>query len=83
MGEVSTIGRIRVVNKPILPGVFRYNLSRLFEVDLGEQGSEQEAFQSLRILIAEDNPINRKLLASMLKSLKFDVDTVNDGHQHS
>jgi two-component system sensor histidine kinase/response regulator len=79
VGQVSTIGRIRVVNKPILPSVLRYNLSRLFEVDLGESGSVDEAFQSLRILIAEDNPINRKLLKSMLMSLEFDVDTVNDG----
>jgi two-component system sensor histidine kinase/response regulator len=79
IGQISAIGRIRVVNKPILPSVLRYNLSRLFEVDLGESNSAEEVFQSLRVLIAEDNPINRKLLKSMLKSLKFDVDTVNDG----
>ncbi len=79
VGQVSAIGRIRCVNKPILPGVLRYNLSRLFEVDLREPGQAEKAFQSLRILIAEDNPINRKLLSSMLKSLDFDVDTVNDG----
>jgi CheY-like chemotaxis protein len=79
IGQISTIGRIRVVNKPILPSVLRHNLSRLFEVDLGEQASAEEDFQSLRILIAEDNPINRKLLGGMLKSLGFDVDTVNDG----
>ena len=79
VGQVSTIGRLRVVNKPILPSVLRYNLSRLFEIDLGEQSSVDEGFQSLRILIAEDNPINRKLMNGMLKSLEFDVDTVNDG----
>ncbi len=79
VGKVSSIGRIRVVNKPILPSVLRYNLSRLFEIDLGEQGAVDEGFQSLRILIAEDNPINRKLMNGMLKSLEFDVDTVNDG----
>jgi CheY-like chemotaxis protein/anti-sigma regulatory factor (Ser/Thr protein kinase) len=79
IGQISAIGRIRVVNKPILPSVLRYNLSRLFEVDLGEHDAEEEGFRALRILIAEDNPINRKLLASMLKSLEFEVDTVNDG----
>ena len=79
VGQVSTIGRIRCVNKPILPSVLRYNLSRLFEVDLGEARVADDDFQSLRILIAEDNPINRKLLGSMLQSLEFDVDTVNDG----
>ncbi len=79
VGQVSTIRSIRCVNKPILPSVLRYNLSRLFEVDLGEPGTVDEVFQSLRILIAEDNPINRKLLKGMLKSLDFEVDTVNDG----
>ena len=79
IGQISAIGRIRVVNKPILPSVLRYNLSRLFEIDLGEARSQEETFQALRILIAEDNPINRKLLKSMLKSLEFDVDTVTDG----
>ncbi len=79
VGQISAIGRIRVVNKPILPSVLRYNLSRLFEVELREPGEAEEAFQSLRILVAEDNPINRKLLSSMLKSLDFEVDTVNDG----
>lgn len=79
IGQVSSIGRIRVVNKPILPSILRYNLSRLFEVDLGESDSREQAFQSMRILVAEDNPINRKLLSSMLKSVGFEVDTVNDG----
>jgi two-component system sensor histidine kinase/response regulator len=79
VGQISTIGRIRCVDKPVLPSVFRYNLSRLFEVDLGESEPVQEDFHALRILVAEDNPINRKLLRSMLKSLEFDVDTVDDG----
>ena len=79
IGQISAIGRIRVVNKPILPSVLRYNLSRLFQVDLGESGSKEEALQSMRILVAEDNPINRKLLTSMLQSLKFDVHSVSDG----
>ena len=79
VGQISTIRGIRCVNKPILPSVLRYNLSRLFELDLGEPGTMGESFQELRILVAEDNPINRKLLKGMLKSLEFDVDTVNDG----
>ncbi len=79
VGQISTIGSIRCVNKPILPSVLHYNLSRLFEVETGERGAEDEDLQSLRILVAEDNPINRKLLNGMLSSLSFDVDTVNDG----
>jgi two-component system sensor histidine kinase/response regulator len=79
VGQISTIGRIRCVDKPVLPSVFRYNLSRLFEVDLGDSEPAEEGFHALRILVAEDNPINRKLLHSMLKSLEFDVDTVDEG----
>lgn len=80
VGQVSSIGKIRCINKPTLPSVLRYNLSRLFELDLGvTSATEEEAFQALKILVAEDNPINRKLLSGMLKSLGFDVDTVNDG----
>jgi signal transduction histidine kinase/CheY-like chemotaxis protein/HPt (histidine-containing phosphotransfer) domain-containing protein len=79
VGQVSTIRSTRCVDKPVLPSVLRYNLSRLFEVDLGEPRPVDDDFQSLRILIAEDNPINRKLLKGMLSSLDFDVDAVNDG----
>ena len=79
VGQISTIDKIRCVNKPILPSVLRYNLSRLFEIDVGESGPAEDALQSLSILIAEDNPINRKLLTSMLKSLEFEVDAVVDG----
>ena len=79
VGQISTIGGVRCVNKPILPSVLRYNLSRVFEVDLDEPGAEETGFQALRILIAEDNPINRKLLKGMLKSLEFDVNSVSDG----
>ena len=79
VGQVSTIRSVRCVDKPVLPSVLRYNLSRLFEVDLGEPRPVDDDFQSLRILIAEDNPINRKLLRGMLSSLDFDVDSVNDG----
>ena len=79
VGQISTIGRIRCVDKPVLPSVLRYNLSRLFEADLGNSEPAEQGFRTLRILVAEDNPINRKLLQSMLKSLEFDVDTVDDG----
>ena len=79
VGQISTIDRLRCVNKPILPGVLRYNLSRLFEIDLQESVPAEDALQDLSILIAEDNPINRKLLTSMLQSLEFAVDAVVDG----
>ncbi len=79
VGQISKISRLRCVNKPILSSALRYNLSRLFEIDVRESGPTEDALQSLSILIAEDNPINRKLLTSMLKSLEYEVDAVVDG----
>ena len=80
VGQISSIGKIRCVNKPVLPSELRHNLCRLFEVDVVESPlADDDIFGALRILVAEDNPINRRLLRRMLKSLDFDVDSVNDG----
>jgi signal transduction histidine kinase/CheY-like chemotaxis protein/HPt (histidine-containing phosphotransfer) domain-containing protein len=80
VGEVSSIGRIRAVNKPVLPSELRHNLYRLLEVDLVDPArSEAVLFETLRILIAEDNPINRKVLKGMLETLGLEADTVVDG----
>jgi len=82
VGDISSIGRIRCVNKPVLPSELRHNLRRLFEQNAGEAlQTTEESFQALRILVAEDNPINRKLLTSMLNSLGFEVESVSDGPQ--
>ncbi|MDH3433042.1 MAG: response regulator, partial [Gammaproteobacteria bacterium] len=80
VGEVSPLGGIRCVNKPILPSELRHNLYRLLEVDdwEGRRNGENEV-RTLRILVAEDNPLNRKLLSRMLESLDHRVDCVDDG----
>lgn len=80
VGAVSSIGKVRVVNKPVLPSELRHNLYRLLEVDIIDPArSEAGLFDSLRILIAEDNPINCKVLKGMLNSLGLEADTVVDG----
>jgi len=80
VGDISSIGRIRCVNKPVLPSELRHNLRRLFEQNAGEaQQTTEESFRALRILVAEDNPINRKLLTSMLNSIGFEVQSASDG----
>ena len=80
VGEVSSIGNIRAVNKPVLPSELRHNLYRLLEVDTVDPSrSDALVAKSLRILIAEDNPINRKVLEGMLRSLDLEADTVCDG----
>jgi signal transduction histidine kinase/DNA-binding response OmpR family regulator len=79
-GEVSSIGGIRCVNKPILPSELRHNLFSVLEVDDWDgKRTEKDGAEALRILIAEDNPLNRKLLSRMLKSLGHKVDCADDG----
>jgi len=80
VGEISSIGKVRCVNKPVLPSELRHNLFKLLEVDVVDRSRmDANLPASLRVLIAEDNPINRKVLRSMLSSLNLAVDTVNDG----
>jgi CheY-like chemotaxis protein/anti-sigma regulatory factor (Ser/Thr protein kinase) len=80
VGEVSSIGNIRAVNKPVLPSELQHNLYRLLEVDIVDPSrSGKQLSKSLSILIAEDNPINRKVLEGMLRSLDLDADSVADG----
>ena len=80
IGEVSPIGGIRCVNKPILPSELRHNLYSVLEVDdwQGKHAVEDDV-RALRILVAEDNPLNRKLLSRMLESLNHNVDCADDG----
>lgn len=80
VGEISSIGNARCVNKPILPSELRHNLFRLLNVDVADPTrTDANLSRSLRILIAEDNPLNRNVLCSMLKSMDLKVDTVEDG----
>jgi len=82
IGEVSALGLTRCINKPVLPLKLRYNLLRSVsdEFDFPEHEAEASGGDtSLRILIAEDNPVNSAVLQSMLKSEGFSADIVVDG----
>ena len=81
VGKISSIGGcVRCVNKPVLPSELRHNLLRAVEAnDTVSTGDVAANDRDLRILVAEDNPINSKLLVRMLKSLDYSVDCVHDG----
>lgn len=80
VGKISSIGGIRCVNKPVLSTELRHNLFRAMEVDDGRNTVEVAASDpDIRILVAEDNPINRNLLLGLLKSLDYPADWVQDG----
>ena len=88
IGEVSTIGRIRCINKPVLPSELRYNLMRSFRgeddtavqqtID-GQESDASDESDEIRILVAEDNPVNQAVLLSMLSAQGYSADTVEDG----
>ena len=85
VGEVTQIGRLRCINKPVLPLVLRYNLTRSLQdeadVESPHAATEEDKNprESLSILIAEDNPVNRNLLLKMLQSEGYDADLAEDG----
>jgi len=85
-GKVSSIGMIRCINKPVLPSELARSLYQLIEngsnsedrSPANDQGVELD--RTLRILVAEDNPVNRQVLLGMLESLGYAADYVEDGN---
>jgi len=84
-GGISSIGRVRCINKPILPSEFSSSLVQLIDpgkstvdvmVSSNDAGDDNAA---LRILVAEDNPVNRQVLTGMLESLGYIADCVENG----
>jgi len=85
VGEVSALGHLSCVNKPVLPLELRFNLLQSVrdELNHGSTGGDAiEGFASVsdvRILIAEDNPVSSGVLRAMLQSEGFGADVVEDG----
>lgn len=84
IGEVSELGGVTCVNKPVLPLELRYKLLRAvegdgvadFDRDLARRAADGE---SIRILVAEDNPVSSGLLQNMLQSEGYAADVVDNG----
>jgi signal transduction histidine kinase/DNA-binding response OmpR family regulator len=85
VGEVSTLGGIRCINKPVLPLELRYNLLRSTRTEAAPPAVAASADEAssesreLRILIAEDNPVSSGVLQSMLRTEGFGADVVDNG----
>jgi CheY-like chemotaxis protein/HPt (histidine-containing phosphotransfer) domain-containing protein len=85
VGEVSALGGIRCINKPLLPLELRYNLLRSVQQEAAaakaDTGREElsDHHSDIRILIAEDNPVSSGVLQSMLSSEGYGADVVEDG----
>jgi CheY-like chemotaxis protein len=49
--------------------------------DSEEEVDESIVIEGMRVLVAEDNPINRKVIEKLLMKLSVDVSVVDDGQQ--
>jgi PAS domain S-box-containing protein len=78
-----------VGTKPIWPAMLHSILTRLLPDSQGEVAkaspasgaSEIECFPNIRVLVAEDNPNNQKVIRLLLKRLGIQPDIVPDGLQ--
>ena len=87
VGEISLVGNIRCVNKPVLASELRHNLLRATGADaefaadriVTEVESELVSPHQLQVLVAEDNTVNSRILLVMLRTLGCFPDLVEDG----
>ena len=81
-------GLIEVESQPGLGSTFRFwirvrvgRLARLPEHDLPTDASPLDPHGALRILLAEDNPVNRKLVEALMGKRGHHVTSVENGSQ--
>jgi len=84
-GQVSSIGRVRCLNKPLQIASYRETLFRMADESrsrkLAAPGNEQSKHlaRPLKVLVAEDNPVNRHVMVGLLSSLGVNPDCVSNG----
>jgi CheY-like chemotaxis protein len=84
---VLLTSNIRCVNKPVLPSELRHNLLRATGADeefaadkiVTDVEAELVSPHQLRVLVAEDNTVNSRILLVMLRTLGCFPDLVEDG----
>jgi signal transduction histidine kinase/CheY-like chemotaxis protein len=87
VGEVSALGYLSCINKPVMPLELRFNLLQSVRGEIDHPSisidsaadDDHAATANLKILIAEDNPVSRGVLLNMLQSEGFTPDAVEDG----
>ena len=73
-----------VITKPVRPALLHATLLRAFDAVADESLSPpklEEGHTSLRVLVAEDNPVNQKVIELMLKKLGVSARIVNNGRE--
>ena len=85
--SIGALGFAALLNKPVVPEALqswlggRSKLSAKVTPFAGSDASDLPAITSLRLLVAEDNLINQKVIAQLLKKLGCRADIVIDGAQ--
>ncbi len=77
------------MNKPVRPSLLRSNLAALIRgtISLPKTSSlplrddSGEAFDALRVLVAEDNPVNQLVIKKVLQKLSITPDLVGNGQE--
>ncbi|MFG1922322.1 response regulator [Cryptosporangium sp. NPDC048952] len=73
-----------VLTKPLRPTVLASTLGRLLDpslVDVGRRSVAPVAARRLRVLLAEDNPINQQVAQLIVEKLGHRIDTVGNGQE--
>jgi signal transduction histidine kinase/CheY-like chemotaxis protein len=84
-GEITSIGNVLCVNKPVLPSELQLAIFNLVDSDgdplerISVEAGQDLAVDRLRILVAEDNLVNRRVLTGMLGSLNCAAECVENG----
>jgi len=84
-GEISSIGNIFCVNKPVLQSELRLALFKITGTSALRRSGDTTVdrddveLEDIRILVAEDNQVNRRVLTGMLNSFGHSAVCVADG----
>ena len=84
MDEAQDIGVTAYCNKPVFLSELRDTLLSVIEARAGKApealpAPDTSAFQGKRILLVEDNALNREIAEELLQENGFEVDTAEDG----
>lgn len=91
--KILKVGCDEVVNKPFLKRVifeqlkiflqidYIYHFPQLDSSDFSEISKSKTSNNHFKILVAEDNIVNQKLITSLLKKLEYDVTIAKNGEE--
>lgn len=81
--EAKEAGISGFISKPLFRSTLFYGLKQYVETDGGEDERKEERsntdFTGVKLLLAEDNDLNREIANELLSDLGFEIDNAEDG----